>query len=187
VELYADLLRVAAAPPTDEDGDTLVPLVQRASVFLERSPLDATVPWLIWNRPVPPALIAIVASGDDARALAAGAAPPMRWPDEPRDWIETARWSARAAHRALPGVSVTGTPTDIAESLWRGIGSALVEAHGTLGAIVPAARLLRWVALLGVVNNERALFEEASTRVAGLGAMHAEARFHLLVARRMAT
>lgn len=181
---YADLLRLSAAPPADEVAREVSSFVQREPALLARSPLDATVPWLLWDRPVPSLIAEVVASGEDARALAAGAPPAVPWPDDRAGWIETARWAAREAHRALPGV--TG-PTDLAESLWRGTGFALVEAEARLAAVVPAARLLRWIAVLGIARGERTLFDDACTRVGGLGTLFAEARFHLLVARRIAT
>ncbi len=186
MEPYAELLRLTLATPTDDDARSLA-LAVHGAPLLTRSPLDLVAPWVLGKRAVPPVLLEKLENADDARALAANDVPPCRWSLEPRGWLETVRWAARAADRALPDVRVTDAPPELVEWLWRGLGLALVEAENALGAVVPAARVLRWIAVLGISDDDRALFDEACARAGGLGTMLAEARFHLLVARKIAT
>jgi hypothetical protein len=138
---------------------------------------DVVLPWRLRGEAVPDQVAAgLAADVDGAGDLPAAA-----------EWPELCEWADRVWGLAGPGLpgwlrdALAGRALDLA----RGVALRLLESNLALAALVPAARLLRWVAVLPaaveLAPNTAAAAEFARKRAV----LVPEASFHLEVARRL--
>ncbi|MFN0253815.1 MAG: hypothetical protein ACKV2T_43515 [Kofleriaceae bacterium] len=129
-------------------------------------------------------------AGDVALVAALDGAPyPITVPDTPlpEGWVELERWAVSSWQLATPWLDAEHAHglRVRAEDLVRGLALDLVRCRRTYGAVVGAARVLRWLAVVPPPPEHRDIVDTAALHVAAEGGMSEEVAFHLDIRRRL--